>query len=134
MKSKKGRSKKTIKREDGFFVYIVRCRDGAYYTGYTNDLESRITLHNRGDGAKYLKSKLPVKLVYAKEYRYYKNALRRERNIKKMTRRQKEELIRIYNDNKKQNQEALGAPTDLSPLLLSEESEGDKSKRGSTHV
>ncbi len=79
-------------------MYIVQCRDGTYYTGYTNNLENRISLHNSGNGAKYLKNKLPVKLVYAKEYRYYKNALRGERRIKKLTRNQKERLIRNYNE------------------------------------
>jgi putative endonuclease len=112
MKSKNKLSKKSIKREDRFFVYIVQCRDGTYYTGYTNNLESRIALHNSGYGAKFLKRKLPVKLVYAKEYHYYKNALHRERNIKKMTREQKERLIRIYNENK--NQKPTVAPTGFS--------------------
>ncbi|MBI5874170.1 MAG: GIY-YIG nuclease family protein [Candidatus Omnitrophica bacterium] len=79
-----------------FYVYIVRCTNGYYYTGYTNDLEARIKLHNSGHGAKYLRGKLPVRLAYAKEYRYYKNALIGERRIKKLTRAQKEALIRIY--------------------------------------
>ena len=121
-------------RRSKYWVYIVQCKDGTYYTGYTNDLERRISQHNNGSGAKYLKSKLPVKLVYAKKYKYYKNALHRERNIKKMTREQKERLIRIYNENNKQNQKDSDAPTDLSPFLLSQESWGDKSKRGSTRV
>lgn len=85
-----------IKRKDIFYVYIVRCKDGTYYTGYTNNLENRIKLHNKGDGAKYLRGKLPVKLVYAKEYKYYKNALHAERKIKKLRSWQKQELIRIY--------------------------------------
>ncbi|GAH98140.1 unnamed protein product, partial [marine sediment metagenome] len=59
--------------------------------------------HNKGNGAKYLKRKLPVKLVYAKEYRYYKNALRAERKIKKFTRKQKERLIRTYETNNQCN-------------------------------
>jgi len=83
-----------ITRKSKYWVYIVQCRDGTYYTGYTKDLKKRIALHNSGDGVKYLKNKLPVKLVYAKEYRYYKNALRSERNIKKLTREQKEKLIK----------------------------------------
>lgn len=99
MKSKNERSKKAIKRENRFFIYIVRCKDGTYYTGYTKDLEKRVTLHNSGYGAKYLRRKLPVKLVYAKEYRYYKNVLRGERKIKKLTRNQKERLIKNYNEN-----------------------------------
>lgn len=84
-------------------MYILQCSNGTYYTGYTNNLENRIKEHNSGNGAKYLRGKLPVKLVYAKEYRYYKNAVHRERNIKKMTRKQKEELTRIYNENNNPN-------------------------------
>ena len=95
MQSRDAHSKKIIKREGRFFVYIVQCRDGTYYTGYTNDIENRIAIHNSGSGAKYLRGKLPVRLVYAKEYRYYKNALRGERRIKKMTRKEKERLIRV---------------------------------------
>lgn len=96
MKSREKSFRKAIKREGRFFVYIAQCKNGTYYTGSTNNVENRVKLHNKGYGAKYLRGKLPLKLVYAKEYRYYKNALRGERNIKKMTREQKEKLIRIY--------------------------------------
>ena len=81
-------------------MYIVECRNGTYYTGSTNNVENRIRLHNSGHGAKYLRGKGPVGLVYLKEYRYYKNALHAERNLKKLTRAQKEELIRIYERSK----------------------------------
>ena len=89
-----------IERSGKYYVYIVRCTSGTYYTGYTNDLDARIKLHNKGHGAKYLRGKGPVELVYAKEYCYYKNALHAERNVKKLTRAQKEELIRIYEREK----------------------------------
>ncbi|MBA7671018.1 hypothetical protein ES703_79167 [subsurface metagenome] len=88
-----------LARKSKYWVYIVQCKDGTYYTGSTNDLDKRIERHNEGYGAKYLKGKLPVKLVYAKEYHYYKNVLRRERDIKKMTRKQKEKLIANYKGN-----------------------------------
>ncbi len=90
--------RKTV-RKGQYWIYIVQCRDGTYYTGYTNDLEGRIALHNSGNGAKYLRKKLPVTLVYAKEYHYYKNVLRAERRVKKLTRAQKLNLIRIYAGN-----------------------------------
>jgi putative endonuclease len=90
-----------IKRSGKFYVYILRCARGTYYTGYTNDLDKRIELHGKGHGAKYLKGKGPVELVYTKEYKYYKNALHTERNLKKLTRKQKEELIRIYESKEK---------------------------------
>lgn len=92
--------KRSIKRSAGYFVYIVESRSGTYYIGYTNDLDARIKLHNSGHGAKYLRGRLPVRLAYAKEYRYYKNALHAERNLKKLTRKQKEDLVRIYERNK----------------------------------
>ena len=88
-----------INRTGKFYVYIVQCQSGAYYTGYTNNLENRIKKHNSGHGAKYLRGKLPVKLVYAKEYKYYKNALNAEKRIKQLRVLQKEELIRIYEKN-----------------------------------
>ena len=86
-----------MKRKSQYFVYMVRCKNGTYYTGYTNDLRARIKRHNSGHGAKYLKGKLPVILVYAKEYRYYKSALNGERDLKKLGRAAKEKLIRSYN-------------------------------------
>ena len=82
-------------RKSKYWVYIVQCKNGMYYTGFTNDLDKRIERHNEGYGAKYLKNKLPVKLVYSKEYHYYKNVLRREKDIKKLTREQKEKLKKI---------------------------------------
>ena len=85
-----------VKRHATFWVYMVRCGDDTYYTGYTNDLQSRVQLHNSGNGAKYLRGKGPVAVVYAKGYRYYKNALRAERYLKTRTRREKEELIHAY--------------------------------------
>lgn len=85
-----------IKRKDIFYVYIVKCKNGTYYIGYTNNLSNRVKLHNKGNGAKYLKGKAPVQLMYVKEYKYYRNALRAERNLKKQTRRQKERLIANY--------------------------------------
>jgi putative endonuclease len=85
-----------FKRKGIFHVYIVQCIDGTYYTGSTKNLEERIKLHNKGNGSKYLRARLPVKLVYAKKHRYYKTVLNAERNIKKLTRKQIEELIMIY--------------------------------------
>jgi putative endonuclease len=88
-----------IIRRSQYWVYIVQCRDGTYYTGYTKNLENRIALHKSGRGAKYVKYKLPAELVYAKEYRYYKNALNEEKRIKTLTREQKSKLVRSYAEN-----------------------------------
>lgn len=90
------KKKKSFKRKGRFWVYILECADETFYTGSTNDLEKRLKLHNRGRGAKYLRHKLPAELVYAKEYRYYKNVIVAERKIKKLRRIQKEALIMDY--------------------------------------
>jgi putative endonuclease len=86
-----------MKRHASYCVYIVECTDGTYYTGYTSDLEKRITTHNKGQGAKYLRGKGPVRLVFCKKYRYYKRAVDMEREIKALTRTQKEKLVKSYN-------------------------------------
>ena len=82
-----------MKRHDRYFVYILRCCDGTFYTGYTNNLEKRVALHNKGRGAKYLRGKLPADLVYSKQFAYYKNALKEEKRVKKLPRLRKEHLI-----------------------------------------
>lgn len=82
-----------MKRIGKFYVYIIKCADGTYYTGYTPCLEARLKLHNNGRGAKYTRSRRPVKLVWFKEYRYFKNAVLQERKIKALTRIQKTKLI-----------------------------------------
>ena len=92
--------RKKIKRHGVFYVYIVQCKNGTYYTGYTSHLENRIKAHNTKQGAKYLRGKGPVTLVYAKAYKYYKHALNEERRIKKMRRGEKELLIRKYRDGR----------------------------------
>ena len=76
-----------------YYVYMLKCADGSLYTGYTNDLQKRVDVHNSGRGAKYTKSRLPVRLVYSEEYQSKSSALKREAEIKKLTRAQKEKLI-----------------------------------------
>ena len=85
-----------MKRHDKYFVYIIEDKNGHYYTGYTNNIDKRFELHEKGIGAKYLSGGKPLKLVYVKEYAYYKNALGAERKIKKYTKDRKEELIKVY--------------------------------------
>ena len=74
-------------------IYVVRCSDGTLYCGISNNITKRIDAHNNGKGAKYTKSRLPVSLVYSEEIGTMSAAMRRERQIKKMTRRQKNDLI-----------------------------------------
>ena len=75
------------------YAYIVKCSDGTYYTGYTNDLEKRLLAHNAGKGAKYTRNRLPVEMVYYEEYEEKSEAMKREYAIKRLTREQKEKLI-----------------------------------------
>ncbi len=75
------------------YAYIVKCSDGTYYTGYTNDLEKRLLTHNAGKGAKYTRNRLPVEMVYYEEYEEKSEAMKREYAIKQLTREQKEKLI-----------------------------------------
>jgi putative endonuclease len=75
------------------YCYIVECADGTYYTGWAVDPEKRVAVHNRGRGAKYTKTRRPVKLVYVEEQADRRSAMKRERAIKKMTRSQKQKLF-----------------------------------------
>ena len=75
------------------YTYILECSDGTYYCGWTNDLEKRLYAHNSGKGAKYTKSRLPVKLVYSEEYETKEEAMSREWHIKRLSRADKEHLI-----------------------------------------
>lgn len=76
-----------------WYVYMLRCRDGSLYTGYTDDPDRRLAVHQSGKGAKYTRSRLPVQLVYREECADKSAALRREFAIKKLTKREKEAII-----------------------------------------
>ncbi|MCR5842591.1 MAG: GIY-YIG nuclease family protein [Oscillospiraceae bacterium] len=75
-------------------VYILRCRDGTLYTGWTNDLEKRLRTHAAGKGAKYTRARLPVTLVYTEVFETEHEARSRECGIKRLTRSQKLSLIK----------------------------------------
>jgi predicted GIY-YIG superfamily endonuclease len=76
-----------------WYMYILKCCDGSYYTGHTNFLEERIRKHNAGQAAKWTAHKLPVRLVYKEAYQTEQQAIRRERQIKKWSHQKKEALI-----------------------------------------
>ncbi len=71
------------------FVYMLRCRDGSLYTGWTNDLAHRLAMHRSGRGAKYTRGRGPLELVYTEELADKESALRRECAIKAMPRAKK---------------------------------------------
>lgn len=75
------------------FTYILRCADGTYYTGWTNNLEKRLAAHNAGVASKYTRSRRPVELVYHERFETKEEAMGREWRIKQLTRAQKEALI-----------------------------------------
>ena len=75
------------------YVYIVECSDGTFYTGWTNNLGKRIAMHSNGLGAKYTKGRGPVKLMHYEEFEDKKDAMKREYEIKKLTRKAKITLI-----------------------------------------
>ncbi|MEY8380863.1 GIY-YIG nuclease family protein [Ileibacterium valens] len=76
-----------------FFTYILLCKDGSLYTGYTNNLLLRLKKHQTGKGAKYTKSRIPVRLVYFEIFTDQHSAMSREYEIKQYSRKQKIELI-----------------------------------------
>lgn len=78
------------------FVYMLRCKDGSLYTGWTNDLEHRLAMHNSGRGAKYTRGRGPLELVYSEELPDKEAALRRECAIKKLRREQKLALLQSW--------------------------------------
>lgn len=75
------------------FVYILRCRDGSLYTGWTNDLAARLRAHGCGRGAKYTRSRLPLELVYVESFDSKEAAMSREWHIKRLSRGAKLKLI-----------------------------------------
>ena len=75
------------------YVYLLRCADGSLYCGWTTDLEARLAAHSSGRGAKYTRSKLPVKLVWSEAYEDRHEALSREWHIKRMSHAEKERMV-----------------------------------------
>lgn len=78
------------------YTYIVQCADGTFYTGWTNNLEARIATHNKGIGARYTRSRLPVALVYYEQHATESMARKREYAIKRLKRQAKEEMVKAF--------------------------------------
>ena len=91
------------------YTYILKCADDTLYTGYTNDLQKRLKVHNSGKGARYTKTRLPVELIYHEAYAVKEYAMRREWKIKhEMSREQKLKMIAAYDGLKLQIDAAKG--------------------------
>ena len=79
--------------KETWYVYIVQCADSSLYTGVAKDVEMRVSQHNAGKGAKYTRARLPVRLVHREPVADQGSALRREYEIKRMTRVRKWQLV-----------------------------------------
>lgn len=78
-----------------FFCYILECADGSYYTGWSTDPERRLRQHNAGRGARYTRSRRPVRLAYVEEQPDRRSAMKRELAIKSLPREKKRALIGV---------------------------------------
>ena len=76
-----------------YYVYILQCKDGTYYTGYTKNPKQRLKQHKKGQGAKHTKTHQPQKIVYIEKHNNHHQATKREHQIKKLTHKQKQHLI-----------------------------------------
>ena len=85
------------------YTYLLQCGDGSLYCGWTNDLEKRIAAHRSGKGGKYTRTHLPVELVYFEEFDTKEEAMRRECEIKRLSRSQKLALFQS-------NRQSMSAP------------------------
>ena len=79
--------------DKSYLVYMLRCSDGTLYTGMTNNIERRFKMHSAGRGAKYVRTRLPLKIVYIERGFTKVEALRRERKIKSLCKKAKEKLV-----------------------------------------
>ena len=75
------------------YVYMLRCRDGSFYTGWTTDVLRRFALHCEGRRAKYTRSRRPLALIYLETFETEREARMREAAIKKLSREEKEALV-----------------------------------------
>jgi len=81
-----------------YYTYMLRCQDNSLYTGYTDNVEKRVATHNEGKGAKYTRGRLPVVLVHSEEFSDKSSAIKREIEIKRLSKEKKEKLVNIKGD------------------------------------
>ena len=86
-------SEKAKNKKKAYYVYLLLCEDGSYYTGYTNNVASRLERHKKGHGARYTKMRKPKRVVYVEEFRTRGDATTREQQIKALSHREKHELV-----------------------------------------
>jgi len=93
-----------------YYVYVILCDDGSFYTGYTKNVKSRLRLHMNGKGARYTRMHKPKKLVYAEQFESRAEAMRREKRLKKLGHQQKRELVKLQ-DSKKNKRKTTASKT-----------------------
>jgi predicted GIY-YIG superfamily endonuclease len=79
-----------------YWVYIIECSDKSLYTGIAKNVQRRLVVHNRGKGAKYTRSRLPVRLLFQHSFPSKGEALKAELYVKAMSHQQKQRLINLY--------------------------------------
>jgi putative endonuclease len=79
-----------------YYVYILLCKDGSYYTGYAEDVKRRVERHKKGQGARYTRIHEPEKIVYVEEFDSRSEAMKREREIKSLSHSKKQRLVNSY--------------------------------------
>jgi len=79
-----------------FYVYVLLCEDGSYYTGYTKDIDLRVKQHRIGVGARYTKMHRPKRLVYTEEFSTIREAMKREKKIKQLSHKEKNKLVNSH--------------------------------------
>ncbi|MCK4440305.1 GIY-YIG nuclease family protein [Candidatus Bathyarchaeota archaeon] len=79
-----------------YYVYVLLCEDGSYYTGYAKNVKRRVRQHNKGQGARYTGMHKPEKIVYVEEFNSRSEAMKREREIKSFSHKKKHRLANLY--------------------------------------
>jgi len=86
------RIRKRRQERSSYYVYMLLCDDGSYYTGYTSSVASRFERHEKGHGARYTKMRKPTRIVYVQRFKTRRAAMRKEREIKTLSHDQKRDL------------------------------------------
>jgi putative endonuclease len=83
-----------------YYVYIILCEDQSFYTGYTKDIDKRTRLHTWGKGARYTKMHRPLRIAYIERLDSRANAMKREKEIKRLTHQEKMDLVNSRSNKK----------------------------------
>jgi putative endonuclease len=85
--------RRDVGKKGSWILYILRCRDGSFYAGITNDLKRRLIQHRDGRASRYTRSRRPVRIIYRESCASRSAALKREYAVKALSRKEKEKLI-----------------------------------------